>query len=168
MAPRVAVVGGGIAGLSAAHRLRTELGPDAEIVLLEQTGRLGGKLRTVQLAGTAYDLGAEAFLARRPEVLRLAAELGVDTEVVHPAAARATVRAGGRTQHLPGGTVMGVPAEAGSVAGVLSERGLDAIRAIRADPALAKGLNTFDGQVTYSSGAEVHGLELLSAEQVLG
>lgn len=134
MAPRVAVVGGGIAGLSAAHRLRTELGPDAEIVLLEQTGRLGGKLRTVQLAGAAYDLGAEAFLARRPEVLRLAEELGVDTEVVHPAAARATVRAGGRTQHLPGGTVMGVPAEADSVVGVLSERGLDAIRAEAALP----------------------------------
>jgi protoporphyrinogen/coproporphyrinogen III oxidase len=129
MPPRVAVVGGGIAGLSAAHRLRTELGPDAEIVLLEQTGRLGGKLRTVELAGTPYDLGAEAFLARRPEVLRLAGELGVETEVVHPAGARATVRAGGRTRHLPVGTVMGVPAEADSVADVLSDDGLAAVRA---------------------------------------
>ncbi|MEB3368538.1 protoporphyrinogen oxidase [Saccharopolyspora mangrovi] len=129
MAPRVAVVGGGVAGLTAAHRLRRELGADAEIVLVEQTSRLGGKLRTVELAGRPYDLGAEAFLARRPEVLDLAEELGVRTEVVHPAGAAATVRAGGRTQRLPGGTVMGVPAEADSVAGVLSEAGIDAVRA---------------------------------------
>ncbi|GAA2340983.1 protoporphyrinogen oxidase [Saccharopolyspora halophila] len=139
MPPRVAVVGGGIAGLSAAHRLRTELGPDAEIVLLEQTTCLGGKLRSVELAGTAYDLGAEAFLARRPEVLRLAEELGAESEIVHPAGARATVRAGGRIQHLPGGTVMGVPAEADSVAGVLSEAGADAVRAEAGLPPIELG-----------------------------
>ncbi|GAB3700654.1 protoporphyrinogen oxidase [Saccharopolyspora tripterygii] len=126
---RVAVVGGGVAGLAAAHRLRRELGADAEIVLVEQTSRLGGKLRTVELAGRAYDLGAEAFLARRPEVLDLAEELGVRAEVVHPAGAAATVRAGGRSHRLPGGTVMGVPADAESVAGVLSETGVAAVRA---------------------------------------
>jgi protoporphyrinogen/coproporphyrinogen III oxidase len=129
MAGRVAVVGGGVAGLAAAHRLRRELGAEAEIVLVEQTSRLGGKLRTVELAGRPYDLGAEAFLARRPEVLNLAEELGVRTDVVHPAGAAATVRAGGRTQRLPGGTVMGVPAEADSVAGVLSDAGIAAVRA---------------------------------------
>jgi protoporphyrinogen/coproporphyrinogen III oxidase len=129
MAGRVAVVGGGVAGLAAAHRLRRELGAAAEIVLVEQTSRLGGKLRTVELAGRPYDLGAEAFLARRPEVLNLAEELGVRTDVVHPAGAAATVRAGGRTQRLPGGTVMGVPAEADSVAGVLSDAGIAAVRA---------------------------------------
>lgn len=129
MAGRVAVVGGGVAGLAAAHRLRRELGAEAEIVLVEQTSRLGGKLRTVELAGRPYDLGAEAFLARRPEVLNLAEELGVRTDVVHPAGAVATVRAGGRTQRLPGGTVMGVPAEADSVAGVLSGAGIAAVRA---------------------------------------
>ena len=126
---RVAVVGGGVTGLAAAHRLRRELGAAAEIVLVEQTSRLGGKLRTVELAGRAYDLGAEAFLARRPEVLDLAEELGVRTEVVHPAGAAATVRAGGRSHRLPGGTVMGVPAEAESVAGVLSDAGVAAVRA---------------------------------------
>ncbi|RRO14799.1 protoporphyrinogen oxidase [Saccharopolyspora rhizosphaerae] len=129
MAARVAVVGGGVSGLTAAHRLRRELGADAEIVLVEQTSRLGGKLRTVELAGRPFDLGAEAFLARRPEVLGLAEELGVRGEVVHPAGATATIRAGGRTQRLPAGTVMGVPAEADSVAAVLSEAGTAAVRA---------------------------------------
>ncbi|MDA3649541.1 protoporphyrinogen oxidase [Saccharopolyspora indica] len=129
MAPRVAVVGGGIAGLAAAHRLRRELGPQAEIVLVEQASRIGGKLRTVELAGRAYDLGAEAFLARRPEVLRLADELGVAADVVHPGGVSASVHAGGRTRRLPTGTVMGVPAGPEAVRDVLSEAGLAAVRA---------------------------------------
>ncbi|MEU5847569.1 protoporphyrinogen oxidase [Saccharopolyspora shandongensis] len=129
MTRRVAVVGGGIAGLVAAYRLRRELGPDAEIVLFEQGERLGGKLRTVELAGCRYDVGAEAFLDRRPEVRQLAEELGVPEEVVHPGAVSATVRAGGRTCRLPGGTVMGVPASPEAVQDVLSPAGVAAVRA---------------------------------------
>ncbi|QGK69508.1 protoporphyrinogen oxidase [Allosaccharopolyspora coralli] len=125
----VAVVGGGLAGLSAAHRLRRTLGAEARIVLIEQTAQLGGKGRTVELAGAPYDIGAEAFLARRPEVLRLADELGIADEVVAPSGASATIRAGGRTSPLPGGTFMGVPSSAESVAPVLSEQGLATVRA---------------------------------------
>ncbi|MGW1678733.1 protoporphyrinogen oxidase [Saccharopolyspora sp. NPDC002376] len=136
MAPRVAVVGGGIAGLAAAHRLRRELGPQAEIVLVEQASRVGGKLRTVELAGRSYDVGAEAFLARRPEVLRLADELGVADDVVHPGGFSASVRAGGRTRRLPTGTVMGVPAEPESVQDVLSDAGLSLVRAEKDLPPL--------------------------------
>ncbi|MBA3906564.1 MAG: NAD(P)-binding protein, partial [Pseudonocardiales bacterium] len=76
MTMRVAVVGAGIAGLAAAHRLRVLLGPDATITVLEQRDRIGGVLRTVDLAGVPYDVGAEAFLARRPEVPALLDELG--------------------------------------------------------------------------------------------
>ncbi|MEU6127959.1 protoporphyrinogen oxidase [Saccharopolyspora sp. NPDC047091] len=126
---RVAVVGGGVSGLAAAHRLRRSLGPDAEIVLVEQTGELGGKLRTQPLAGVELDLGAEAFLARRPEVLRLAEELGLADDVVHPGPVGARVRAGGALHPLPAGTVMGVPADPDSVAGVLSPAGVAAVRA---------------------------------------
>ena len=65
------VVGGGISGLAAAYRLRRLLGASARITLIEQTDRLGGKLRTAELAGVAYDVGAEAFLNRRPEAVAL-------------------------------------------------------------------------------------------------
>ena len=92
---RVAVVGAGISGLAAAHRLRVLLGPAAEITVLEQRDRLGGVLRTVELAGVPYDVGAEAFLARRPEVAALLAELGLADARVHPTAAAPSVRAGG-------------------------------------------------------------------------
>ena len=78
---RVAVVGGGVSGLAAAHRLRTLLGPAAEVVVLEQRDRLGGVLRTVDLAGVPYDVGAEAFLWRRPEARALLDELAARDEI---------------------------------------------------------------------------------------
>jgi oxygen-dependent protoporphyrinogen oxidase len=124
---RVAVVGAGISGLAAAHRLRT-LFPDASITVLEQRDRVGGVLHTVDLAGVAFDVGAEAFLARRPEVPALLAELGLDP-AVHPTAASATVRAGGRTAPLPGGTLLGVPTSAARLDGLLSPAGLAAVAA---------------------------------------
>jgi oxygen-dependent protoporphyrinogen oxidase len=116
----VAVVGGGISGLAGAHRLRTLLGPSARITLLEQSDRLGGVLRTVPLAGVPVDVGAEAYLARRPELAALAAELGLADRLVHPTGATAAVRAGGRTLPLPGRTVLGVPGSAARLDDVLS------------------------------------------------
>ncbi|MCX6464427.1 MAG: FAD-dependent oxidoreductase, partial [Pseudonocardiales bacterium] len=126
-AHHVAVVGGGISGLAAAHRLRALLGPGARITLLEQRDRLGGVLHTVELAGEPFDVGAEAFLARRPEVPALLAELGVADAVVAPTAARATVRAAGATHPLPGGTLLGVPTAAARLDGLLSAAGAAAV-----------------------------------------
>ncbi|QYN40656.1 protoporphyrinogen oxidase [Pseudonocardia sp. DSM 110487] len=124
---RIAVVGGGISGLAAAHRLRTLLGPDARIEVLEQRDRIGGVLHTVDFAGVAFDVGAEAFLARRPEVPALLAELGLTDGVVHPTGAAASVRAAGRTGPLPPGTLLGVPTSAARLDGLLSATGLAAV-----------------------------------------
>ncbi|MCM3848711.1 protoporphyrinogen oxidase [Pseudonocardia sp. DR1-2] len=126
---RVAVVGGGVSGLACAHRLRTLLGPAAEIVVLEQRDRLGGVLRTVDLAGAPFDVGAEAFLARRPEVPALLTEIGLADALTHPTAATATIRAGGRTVGLPRGTLMGVPGRDADLGGVLSDAGRAAVAA---------------------------------------
>lgn len=126
---RVAVVGGGVSGLACAHRLRALLGPAAEIVVLEQRDRLGGVLRTVDLAGTPFDVGAEAFLVRRPEVPALLTEIGLADALTHPAAATATIRAGGRTVGLPRGTLMGVPGRDADLGGVLSDAGRAAVAA---------------------------------------
>lgn len=118
---RVAVVGGGISGLTAAYRLRQALGPDAGVTVVEMTGRTGGKLRTIELAGHPYDVGAEAYLARRPEMTALLRELGLTA--VHPTRAAARIRAGGDTRPIPAGTVLGVPVGVAEVAGVLSDDG---------------------------------------------
>ncbi|MGM1059920.1 protoporphyrinogen oxidase [Saccharothrix sp. Mg75] len=132
-APRVAVVGGGISGLAAAHRLRHLLGPTAEITVVEQADRLGGKLRTAEVAGRAYDVGAEAFLHRRPEATGLVAELGLADRLVHPTGAPSAIHAAGRTRPIPARTLMGVPASVEAVREVLSEEG---VRRVAAEPDL--------------------------------
>ena len=123
-----------MSGLAAAHRLRTLLGPAATITVLEQSAQVGGKLRTVSVAGRAYDVGAEAFLARRPEALALVDELGLTPELVHPAMAASRVRAGGHTAPIPRRTVLGVPSDPDELKDLLSPEGL---RRARAEATLA-------------------------------
>ena len=116
MRKRVAVVGGGISGLAAAVRIR-ELAPaGTEIIVYEQSGVLGGKLRTGELAGTAVERGAESFLAGAPgggesAAVRLVRRLGLGESLVHPAALPAALSLGGRLEAVPGGTLVGVPGD---------------------------------------------------------
>jgi oxygen-dependent protoporphyrinogen oxidase len=133
----VGVVGGGISGLTAAYRLRVLLGEDAKILLFESGDTLGGKLRTVELAGLRYDVGAEAFLARRPEAKALVEEIGLGQALTHPTKARAKIHAGGSVTGLPPGTIMGVPASPDAVAGVLSDAGARAVAAESTLPPLS-------------------------------
>ena len=90
----VAVVGGGIAGLSAAWAL-SSAEPGVRVVVLESDERLGGKLRTGAIGGRAVDLGPDAFLARRPEAVELCRELGLGDELVAPGSRTAYVWARG-------------------------------------------------------------------------
>ena len=119
---RVAVVGGGIAGLSAAYDLARA---GAEVVLHEADDRVGGKLRSVPFAGTVLDAAPDAFLARRPEALQLCEELGLAGELVSPAATSSYVWSRGALRPVPSGHVLGVPTDARAVAasGILSRRG---------------------------------------------
>ena len=122
---RIAVIGGGISGLSAAFFLARDL-PEADVVLYEQSGVLGGKLRTGELAGRQIDVGAEAMLARRPEGLELLDAVGLAPARVRPLTTSAQLWAGGRRHVIPTGMVTGVPGdiEAVRAASVLSGPGL--------------------------------------------
>ncbi|MET8033286.1 protoporphyrinogen oxidase [Streptomyces sp. NPDC005345] len=117
----VVVVGGGIAGLAAAHRL---LGRGFRVTVLEASDRLGGKLLTGEIAGARVDLGAESMLARRPEALALARETGLGDLLQPPATASASLWNRGVLRPMPKGHVMGVPGTASALADVLSEEGL--------------------------------------------
>jgi oxygen-dependent protoporphyrinogen oxidase len=128
-APHVAVVGAGVSGLAAAHRLRGLLGPATVITVLDKSTRVGGVLHTVDLAGVPYDVGAEAFLLGRPEVPALLDELGLADQVVQATTATPTVRAGGRTVPLPGATLLGIPTSRADLTEVLTPAG--AARAAR-------------------------------------
>lgn len=127
----VAVIGGGISGLTAAYRLRCALGPNATITVIEAAERIGGVLRTVPFADGGVDVGAEAFVGRRPEVVDLMAELGLTDQLVHPAGLRPLVWAGGALHPLPAPTLMGVPASPDAVADVVDA---DTLARIAAEP----------------------------------
>jgi len=124
---RVVVVGGGIAGLTAAHDLAAT---GAEILVLEGSPRTGGKLRRAPVAGVTVDVGAEAMLNRRPEGVALASAL--DLPVEHPTAASSRVWTRGALRPLPR-SLMGVPLDLDQLAdsGVLSSEGLARVGAER-------------------------------------
>ncbi|WP_031169238.1 protoporphyrinogen oxidase [Streptomyces durhamensis] len=117
----VVVIGAGIAGLSAAHRL---LGRGTRVTVLEAADRVGGKLLPGEIAGVRVDLGAESMLARRPEAVTLAREVGLTGRLQAPATATASIWTRGALRPMPKGHVMGVPGTAAALSGVLSDEGL--------------------------------------------
>lgn len=132
-ARRLAVVGGGIAGLAAAqHAARTGW----RVTLFEAAENVGGKLALGGVAGVPVDLGAEAILARRPEGTALAEEIGLGDDVVHPATTAAGIFSRGKLHPLPGGQLMGVPGDLRALAasGILTAAAVARVRADRLLP----------------------------------
>ncbi|MGZ6252177.1 MAG: protoporphyrinogen oxidase [Candidatus Binataceae bacterium] len=105
-APRIVILGGGIAGLSAAFRLK-ELSAkhDAplEVTLMERGPRLGGALCTVREQGFIAEAGADSFLTEKPWALDLVRRLGLDGELI---ATRAEFR---RTYVVRNGALAEIP-----------------------------------------------------------
>lgn len=141
----VAIVGGGIAGLAAAFFLRDQ---PVDVVVLEGSSRLGGKLAVSEVAGVPVDAGAEALLARRPEGTDLICAVGLGGDLVPPGTTAARIWSRGVLRGLPARQMMGVPADLGDLgrSGVLSAAGL--ARATREPelPATAR-----DGDVAVAS-----------------
>ena len=90
MSGRVAVIGGGVSGLTAAYRLGAA-GIDATV--LEAGATTGGKLRSVEVGGLRLPAGPDSFLARKPWAVELCRELGFGDELVAP---RGRARSSGR------------------------------------------------------------------------
>ncbi len=126
--PVVAVVGGGMAGLSAAWELvrpRDGVVPP-RVVVLEAGGRPGGKVRSAEFCGRTVDVAADAFLARRPEATGLCEELGLTDALVAPEASGASLWVRGRLRMMPDGVSLGVPTRAWPLirSGILGPSGL--------------------------------------------
>lgn len=115
------VVGGGISGLAAAYRLRATLGAAPTITVFDPADRLGGVLRTETLGGIGVDVGAEAFVARRPEVPALLSELGLADRERTTTGVRPLLYNRRRLHPLPPGTLSGIPSSPGAMAGLVDE-----------------------------------------------
>lgn len=121
MNPRasVVVVGGGIAGLAAAWELsggaRGPTSSTPRVELIEASEHLGGSLKSAPFAGRVLDLGPDGFLARRPEALTLARELGLEDHLVAIGAAGASIWLKGALEELPRDLALGVPTSAASI-----------------------------------------------------
>lgn len=115
---RVVVIGGGIAGLACAWEL-SRADADLTVTVLDAADRPGGKLRREPVAGIPIDVGAESVLARRPEAVSLIDEVGLGGAMVHPEPVGASIWSRGALHAMPRGTLMGIPADPASAAGIL-------------------------------------------------
>lgn len=117
---RVAVVGGGITGLSAAYylqQLSAEAGVEVYILLLERERRWGGKIRTERVDGFVIEAGPDTFVSTKPWAVELCRELGIDDRLMgtDPARRRVYVLQRGRLVELPEGLASMVPTRWGAM-----------------------------------------------------
>lgn len=140
--PDVVVVGGGISGMAAAHRLQRAGG---DVILLEATRRLGGIVETTIDDGFVIEGGPDSFVTAKGSVLELAEEIGLDGEVIgsNPDSRGSYVWWDDRLHPLPGGLLLMVPSRFGPflTSSLLSWRGK--ARALK-DLALPRSHNTGD------------------------
>src|SRR5688500_4784400 len=94
----VAIVGGGLSGLSAARRLRAG---GRSVTVLEARERVGGKMRTDTIDGHRADLGAHWIGPTQDRIAALARELGVHVERQH-VEGKAVLVSGGRRRTFSG------------------------------------------------------------------
>jgi oxygen-dependent protoporphyrinogen oxidase len=134
------VIGGGVSGLAAARILAgckpvseaggTGLGGDAEVLLLESSDRVGGKLLTGMFGAAPVELGPDQFLRRDPSAENLCRHFGLGDDLIAPAVRSAAVYANGRPRGLPAGLMLGVPTNLDALAdsGIVGDEALEFAR----------------------------------------
>jgi len=113
------VIGGGVAGLAAAHRLVEHARASAplDVILLERSERLGGSISTEHSGGFTIERGADAFLTEKPWALALCERLGIGERLIGTRAGdrRTYVVHQRRLVPLPDGFVLLAPTDVGAL-----------------------------------------------------
>lgn len=105
----VAIVGGGISGLSAARAL---CGRDVRVRLFEREAVCGGVIQTDRVGGFVIDSGPDTLLSHKPAALALVRELGLDARLVAPLPRRTTyVLRRSALRRLPETSALGLPTD---------------------------------------------------------
>ncbi|MBG9944286.1 protoporphyrinogen oxidase [Brevibacillus formosus] len=108
----ITIIGGGITGLAAAFYLQKEIeakGLPIRFQLLEEQGRLGGKIKTWRHEGFVIEQGPDSFLERKTSAAELAVDLGLANDLVRNSTGQAYIWHQDRLKAIPEGAVMGVP-----------------------------------------------------------
>ena len=79
MKSHIVIIGGGISGLAAAHRLNEQ---NVTVTLLEASPRLGGTIQTEQRDGFLIERGPDSFISEKPQALALANQLGLESRLI--------------------------------------------------------------------------------------
>ncbi len=112
MTADVAVIGGGVTGLTVAHRVRRH-DPSASVTVLEAGSEPGGMLRSVAVGGVRVSAGPDAFLARKPWAVDLCRDLGLGDELIQPRASGSYLWTQRGLVPYPTGTAFGIPSDLG-------------------------------------------------------
>jgi len=159
---RLTIIGGGIAGLSAAYYAltRPENPPD-EVIVLEKDDHWGGKITTERVDGFIIEGGPDTFLALKPWGMALARELGIADRLhgSNPHQKNTYILHKGKLHPLPGGLTMMIPTDFVGMArtGLISwpgklRMGLDFIL----PPAKSPGEESLGGFVSRRLGREAY------------
>ncbi|KAB2442489.1 protoporphyrinogen oxidase [Bacillus luti] len=114
MRKKVVIIGGGITGLTAMYNLQKEIHDKnlpIDTLLIEASGRLGGKIQTVRKDGFTIERGPDSFLARKESAAKLARELGLGDEIVENTTGQSFVLVNNRLHKMPSGAMMGIPTQ---------------------------------------------------------
>jgi oxygen-dependent protoporphyrinogen oxidase len=110
---RIAIVGGGISGLAAAHALeqRRRAGLEIEYTLYEGSSRFGGVLVTERVDGCLIEAGPDSFLTEKPWASDLCRELGLGDQLIgsNDPQRKTYILARGRLVEMPDGLMFMVP-----------------------------------------------------------
>lgn len=111
---KVVIIGGGISGLTTAYYLQKEIREQnlpIDTMLIEASGRLGGKIKTVRKDGFTIERGPDSFLERKESAARLARELQLGDQLVNNATGKSFVLVNNRLHSIPSGSMMGIPTQ---------------------------------------------------------
>src|ERR1700704_4854486 len=110
---RIAIVGGGIAGLTAAFYLEKacQAGADLQWALFEKSNRLGGVIQTERRDGFVIEAGPESFLSVKPDAARLCRDLDICDQLIssNDATRKTYILVKGRLVPIPQGLEFMVP-----------------------------------------------------------
>ena len=82
-----------------------------DTLLIEASGKLGGKIQTVRKDGFTIERGPDSFLARKESAARLVKELGLGDELVNNQAGQSFILVNNRLHKMPNGSMMGIPTQ---------------------------------------------------------